>query len=129
MCNARKTQVYCTHDACDACDACHAAYLECLTPSDDSPRARLPNLSSLLCPPTVDGSVMDAGKSIAKSAAASLSPVSLLLLSLLLASGAAAVGGCTSTDLQKQRGNEPRLLMVVFRLELGCLSTPIDLQQ
>lgn len=68
---------------------------------------------------------MDAGRSIAKSAAASLSPVSLLLL--LLASGTAAAGVCTSTDLQKQQGNDLRLLMVVFRplvdAAAGCLHT------
>ena len=81
----------------------HAAYLECLTPSEESPRAMLSNLSNLLCPPTVDGSVMEAGSSTAKSAAASLSLVCLLLL--LLASDAAAVAtdGFTLTDLQQQQ--------------------------
>ena len=101
MCTARNTQDPCTHNACDAH---HAAHLECLTPSEDSPLARLSNLSSLLWPPTVDGSVMEAGRSFANSAATSLSPVSLLLL--LLATGTAIAGAFTSTDLQKQQGNQ-----------------------
>ena len=69
---------------------------------------------------------MDAGRSIAKSAAASLSPVSLLLL--LLASGTAAAGVFTSTDLQKQQGSEILLLTVVCKLLVDVV-TSLELQQ
>lgn len=101
------------------CNTCvDPFYLECLTPSEDSPRAMLSNLWSLLCPPTALGSAIDAGRSIAKSAAASLSPVSLLLLFLLLLLSASACV-VTFTGAGLQQAYKAQLPMLVLCMTLG----------